>query len=178
MWTFLFLLFLILIFASAFSKSQNTGNWAHLFDDMQQDPEEFYKLVEEVLAERQVLEIKTGRKTFKEGSILSHTRLYLEVSYGDYVFHICAAPWGSSFFFSWWLRKKGGDLLLEKLPVVGSFFAQANQYDSYYKLDTDAMFRTSVQQAVQTAIDRLTEAKGMRGLTELERKPDLRSLVK
>ena len=47
-----------------------------------------------------------------------------------------------------------------------------------FKLDTDGMFRASVQQSVQTAIDKLTNAKGVKGLTELERKPDLRSMLK
>lgn len=178
MWTFLFLLIALYFFFNLFSKSEATGNWGHLFPDMVQDPEEFYSLVEQILREHQVPEIRTERKTFKEGGILSHQRLYLEVARGDYMYHICAAPWGNGFFFSWWLRKKGGDLLIEKLPILGPIISNANQYDTYYKLDTDAMFRASVQQAVSMAIDQITKAKGIRELTELERKPDLRSLVK
>lgn len=175
---FLFLLLIIIIAVSLFGKSEATGNWSHLFPDMQHDPEEFYRLVEKVLEEKQVPDFKTTLRTFKEGSILSHTRLYLEVSRGDYLFHICAAPFGTGFFFSSWARKNSSSNFLEKIPVIGPIIAEASQYEAYYKLDTDAMFKASVHQSVLTAIDRLTEAKGIRGLTELERKFDLRSMKK
>ncbi len=177
MWVIILLL-LVLIIAALSGKSEATGNWSHLFAGMQHDPEKFYDLVEETLKERQVPDFKTARKIFSEGGLLSHNRLYLEVSRGDYIFHICAAPWGTGFFFSYWTRKKSTSSIFEKLPVIGKFIAEANQYEAYYKLDTDGMFRSSVHQAVLSAVDSLTEAKGVKGLTEFERKPDLRSSFK
>lgn len=180
MWTLILILFVIFIIAALSGKSEQTGHWSHLFADMQHDPEKFYELVEEKLKEREVPDFKTARKMFSEGTygLLSHNRLYLEVSRGDYIFHICAAPWGTGFFFSSWTRTKSRGTIFEKIPVIGKFIAEANQYEAYYKLDTDGMFRSSVHQAVLSAIDSLTEAKGIKGLTELERKPDLRSLIK
>ncbi len=179
MWNLLILLVLVLVITSLFRKSEVTGNWSHLFPDMQHDPEKFYELVEEKLREREIPDFNTTRKTFSEGTygILSHNRLYLEVSRGDYIFHICAAPWGTGFFFSSWTRTKSKSSILEKLPGIGKFIAEANQYEAYYKLDTDSMFRSSVHQAVLSAIDNLTKAQGIKGLTELERKPDLRSIL-
>jgi len=178
MWTIILILVAVIILAALSGKSEVSGNWSHLFANMQANPENFYTLVEQSLQERQVPDFKTARKIFSEGGIMSHNRLYLEVSRGDYIFHICAAPWGNAFFFSWWLRKKSNESIFEKLPVIGKFIAEANQYDTYYKLDTDGMFRASVQQAVLSAVDSLTETKGVKGLTELERKPDLRSFLK
>lgn len=180
MWVLLILLILVFVIVKLLGKSESTGHWSHLFADMQHDPEDFYNLVEETLKRWQVPDYKTHRRTFSEGKygLLSHNRLYLEVSRGDYIYHICAAPWGSAFFFSWWLRKKSGSSMFEKLPVIGSFIAESNKYDTYYKLDTDGMFRGSVEEAVQSAIGQLTKAKGIRELTELERKPDLRSMFK
>lgn len=176
---FFLLIVVVVIIALAISgKSEATGNWSHLFAGMQHDPEKFYDLVEETLKERQIPDFKTARKIFSEGGLLSHNRLYLEVSRGDYIFHICAAPWGTGFFFSYWTRKKSTSSIFEKLPVIGKFIAEANQYEAYYKLDTDGMFRSSVHQAVLSAVDSLTEAKGVKGLTEFERKPDLRSSFK
>ena len=159
--------------------SEATDNWRHLFADMEYDPEDFYALVEEILNERQVPDVIITRRIFKQGGILSYQRVFLEVSRGDYIFHICAAPWGTGFFFSWWFREKLSDLdeILIKIPRIGPAIVQARQYKPYYKLDTDAMFRTSVEQSFMEAIDRLTEAKGIRGLTELERKPDLRNII-
>ena len=178
--TILLLLLVIIILAIFSGKSEVSGNWSHLFAGMQHDPEKFYDLVEETLKERQVPDFKTARKVFSEGTygLLSHNRLYLEVSRGDYIFHICAAPWGTGFFFSYWTRKKSTSSIFEKIPVIGKFIAEANQYEAYYKLDTDGMFRSSVHQAVLSAVDRLSEAKGVKGLTELERQSDLRSSFK
>jgi hypothetical protein len=178
MWTFIILLIIVLFIASLFGKSEATGHWSHLFADMQHDPEKFYELVEEKLKEREVPDFKTAKRTFSEGGLMSHNRIYLEVSRGDYIFHICAAPWGTGFFFSSWTRTKSSSNIFEKIPGIGPLIAQANQYDTYYKLDTDGMFRSSVHQSILSAIDSLTEAKGIKGLTELERQPDLRSSLK
>lgn len=175
------LAFIVLfVFFKLLNSSTPTANWSHLFVEMNQDPVSFYELVEEILVSREVPDIKTSRKHFKEGNFLSHTRLYLEVSRGDLIFHICTAPWGTSCFFSIWTRKKANTLddLLAKLPLIGNFFAQINQYDSYYKLDTDTMFRKSVHQSVIAAIDLLTETRGIRGLTELEKIPEKLTIMK
>lgn len=131
MWTFLLLLVILIVVVSALSSSEAIGSWSHLFADVQHDPEEFYQTLEKILTEREVPDFKTSRREFKEGGIFSYYRLYLEVSRGDYIFHICAAPWGTGFFFSWRLRQRISGLT--KLPFVGRYFAQANQSDSYWK---------------------------------------------
>lgn len=175
------LLFIIIILFYLFSnRLDRIGNWSHLYGNMQYEPETFYAQVEEILNAHEVPAFKTDRLTFKEGGFISHQRLYLEVSSGDYIFHICAAPWGTDFFFSWWLNSRTNNfqLLLTKIPIIKQAVAYANREETYYRLDTDTMFRTSVQQAVLSAIEKLTEAKGIKALTELERKPDLRSFIK
>lgn len=180
MFLFIVLALIVLLVITGGGPSEAIGSWSHLFADMKHDPEAFYSEVEKILEERQIPDVKTARKNFKEGGLLSHQRLYLEVSRGDYIYHICAAPWGTGFFFSWWLRERLSELdaFLIKIPYIGSRIVKARALKSYYRLDTDAMFKASVQQSVMAAIDRLTEAKGIRGLTELERKPDLRSIIK
>jgi len=171
---------IIYIVVKVMQKTEAIGSWSHLFPDMQHDPNSFYDLVDKILHEKQVPEFYSRKITISEGSILSHNRLYLEVSRGDYIFHICAAPWGTGFFFSWWVRQKMSDIdqLLILIPFVGSRIVKMRQYQSYYKLDTDSMFRTSVHQSVLAAIDSLTSAKGIRGLSEFERTPDMRSMIK
>ncbi|MBK9631948.1 MAG: hypothetical protein IPO62_12940 [Saprospiraceae bacterium] len=162
------------------NKSEAVKNWSTLIPNIQHHPEDFYELVEHILNEREVPGIKTERRTFKEGGVLSSHRLYLQLSRGDYIFHICGAPWGNGFFFSWWMRKMDDPLgdLLKNLPFVGKIFASRIDYDTYYRLDTDMMFRTSVHQSVLAAIEKLTEGKGIRSLTELERTADLRVIGK
>lgn len=160
-------------------QSEAIGNWAYLFPELEFDPESFYSQVEELLKARSIPNIFTTKRNIKEYGALSHFRVYLEVKRGDYIFHICAAPWGTGFFFSWWLREKLSSLdeLLIMIPVVGPRIVKLRQYKSYYKLDTDIMFRKSVHECIMAAIDQITESKGLRGLSELERKPDLRSFI-
>lgn len=169
----LILLFFLVLIYLFYNKSARIGNWSHLYGGMQYDPEEFYKHIEEFLIGHEVPEITTARITITEEGVLSYQRLYLEVTRGDYIFHICAAPWGTDFFFSWWLKYRTNNFQL-----LQAKFSVGSQEEAYYKLDTDTMFRTSVHQAVLSAIDKLTAAKGARALTELERKPDLRSFIK
>ncbi len=64
------------------------------------------------------------------------------------------------------------------MPIIGPIIKGSNKEQTYYKLDTDTMFQTSIHQAVLAAVDRITESKGVRGLTELECKPNLRSFLK
>ena len=165
---FIFLLVSALLILFISRRSEVIGQWNHVFPTMQHDPEEFYSLVEEFLKEWKIPDCKTDRKNFHQGNLLSNQRLYLEVSRGNYIYHICAAPFGNGFFFSWWLR--------EVSPFINRFNIKTVKSDSYYKADTDATFKACVQQCVQSAVDRITEAKGIRALTELERQPDLRSV--
>ncbi len=137
----IFVVIIIYIVVKVLQKTEAIGNWSHLFPDMQHDPNSFYDLVDKILHEKQVPEFYSRKITISEGSLLSHNRLYLEVSRGDYIFHICAAPWGTGFFFSWWVRQKMSDIdqLLILIPFVGSRIVKMRQYQSYFKLDTDSM---------------------------------------
>jgi hypothetical protein len=49
---------------------------------------------------------------------------------------------------------------------------------TYYKIDTTLMFQESVHRAVVEVIDQMTQAKGLRALSESERKPILRNIFK
>jgi hypothetical protein len=176
MTTVIIVIILGLFLYAIFNQSTAIKNWNTLIPNMQQDTTEFYDIVDDILSERKVPGIKTSRPTFNQGGMLSSSRIYLEVRRGDYKFHICAAPWGTGFFVSWWTRES--DHILRNIPFIGKLFEVAVDPTTYYKLDTDAMFRSSVHQAVVSAIDKLTEVKGIRKLTELERTADLRMLPK
>jgi len=175
----IFFIIVIYIIVKVFQQTETIGNWSHLFHDLQYDPNSFYDLVDKILREKQVPEFISRKVNISEGGLLSHNRLYLEVSRGDYIFHICAAPWGTGFFFSWWVRQKMNDIdqLLILIPFAGSRIVKMRQQKSYYKLDTDSMFRKSVHQCVLAAVDSLTSAKGVRALSELERAPDIQSMI-
>jgi len=70
-----------------------------------------------------VPEARFSRVTFKEGGFASAKREYLRVERRNAAFDIGAAPFGKSYFFSWWLSKLGPKhpllYLLGFLAVVG-----------------------------------------------------------
>ncbi len=75
----------------------------------------------------------------------------------------------------------GGEWLDEKIadvPIIGPIYESLFRPDTYYRRDTAEMFRQLTHNAVMQAVDEMTTEKGIRGLTEEERKPVVRNLYK
>jgi hypothetical protein len=62
--------------------------------------QDFYRAVEQELAERKVPDLEISRVEFAEGGVLSAKREYLRLRRERLVFDICSAPFGTSWFFS------------------------------------------------------------------------------
>jgi hypothetical protein len=60
------------------------------------------------------------------------------------------------------------------IPVIGRLMNRFFLPATYYRIDTASMFRSAIHNSVQEVIDQIIKAKGLRALTELERKPVLR----
>ncbi len=154
------------------------AQWSALVEGLQWSPKEFYGAVEQALERRHLPDIFLSRVSYAEGGLFSAKREYLRVTRKDHIFDICGAPFGTGFFFSSWLgeRPRGCLGLLMVVPVLNIFVGMLRR-ETYYKIDTAMMFRESVQNAVFEVIDGLTAAKGIRALSELERKPVMRSFL-
>jgi len=211
------------------------SHWHKLFEGFQMSPLEFYGTLEQALARRQIPDASTSRVDWKEGGILSARREYFRVARGRLVFDICAAPFGTGFFFSWWLAERTSSLglllfflipilalvvlavclkvfgaflgflaaiilfpavlwflgklvrdgalgsdtedLVLSIPLVGRLYEWVFAPNTWYKMDTALMFQETVRKAVLEVIDGLTSTKGIRALSELERKPIMRELT-
>jgi hypothetical protein len=75
-------------------------HWIAFVDGFQYAPSEFYDAVEKELKARQVPGMEMSRIEFAQGGILSDKRLYLRMVRERLTFDVCAAPFGTSFFFS------------------------------------------------------------------------------
>jgi hypothetical protein len=71
----------------------------------------------------------------------------------------------------------GGEDAVLETPILGLLYAKIFNPLSYYKLDTMQMYQAAIHAAVMEAIDEITNAKGLRGLTELERKPVMKDFL-
>ncbi len=156
------------------------SHWYHLTENFQHSSQEFYSSLEQAIKSRNLPDVRISRIDFREGNLLSAQREYLRVKRKELVFDICAAPFGNGFFISWWLGEKMGALLslLLIVPFLGALIAKTSRPATYYRLDTTLMFQESVHLAVLEILDGVTSAKGLKALSELERKPIITDLFK
>jgi len=171
-----------LILKSIFSATLKNyhSRWNTLIDKFNFSTEEFYQLFKKELLSQGVSGINTSDISLHEGNIFSPKRRYIRVKWKEYQYDICAAPFGNGFFISWWLLYKNsiGKWLISKIPFIGHWLANKIYTITYYKIDTASMFMTYAQSSVLKVIDDITNNKGTRELTELEKKPILNDIFK
>lgn len=214
-------------------------HWHQLIENCQASSLEFYNSVEKALEPRSIPQTHWTRVEHKEGGIASANRVYFRTQRGKFAFDICAAPFGTGFFVSWWLTEpplpfaflytlaflfgvmiamdvafgigmamgaatKGyfagmvfggccallgvpavlwmigsgvrqgtipGESTVLAMPLVGRIYERIFAPATFYAVDTALMFRDVVHKAVLEVVDGLTANKGLRALTEDERKP-------
>lgn len=215
------------------------SRWSHLFENFQTPSLPFYRSVETAVQARAVPEATWSQVNHKEGGLASARREYLRVQRGKHAFDICAAPFGTGFFVSWWFTepplkfgilytlgfllglvilidiafaigaamgvmmqgvalatffggifaflgvpvflwllgnwmRQGrirGESTVLAIPLVGWIYEWIFAPATYYAVDTALMFQEAIHNAVQEVIQCVTAEKGVRALTEAERKP-------
>src|SRR5688572_12043324 len=99
------------------------SHWSKLFENFQTSPLPFYDSVEAAIARREIPDVAMERVEYKEGGLISARREYLRVKRGKHAFDVCAAPFGTGFFFSTWLVEVPVLSGLHKLLIfMGMFF--------------------------------------------------------
>lgn len=81
------------------------AHWHKLVPDFSTSPLEFYTALEAALTKREIPELRTSRIEYRESGIVSALRIYLRIQRKKLAFDVCAAPFGTGFFFSWWLTE-------------------------------------------------------------------------
>ncbi len=155
------------------------SHWNTMLGGMQASSQTFYNAVEESLRTRKVSDIKLSRVAFSEAGVFSSRREYLQAVRKDHVFHICAAPFGDGFFVSWWLgeAERGFKAWLSNLPYVGMLFRALLKPLTYFQIDTALMFQAVTHGSVLEVIDGMTTAKGTKTLSDIDRKPIMKSFL-
>jgi len=173
---------IILILKFIFSSTQKEfhSRWNTLIDNFNYSSKDFYTLLKEELNSNGVEGIACTFTFLKEGGAFSSSRTYLRVEWKNYQYDICASPFGNGFFISWWMLYKNsiGKIIISKIPFVGVWLASKLYPVTYYKIDTASMFMTYAQSSVLKVIDEITKSKGVRSLSENERKPILQDIFK
>lgn len=212
------------------------SHWHQLIENFQTPSLGFYRSVEAAVQARAVPEAHWSQIVHKEGGLGSAERTYLRIHRGKYAFDICAAPFGTGFFISWWFAepplkfallytlgfffgliialcfafpigaafgagiglgtffggifaivsvlailwffgnamrqgKIEGESTVLAMPLVGRIYERIFAPPTFYNADTALMFQDAVHRAVLEVYDCVTANKGVRALTEAERKP-------
>lgn len=153
------------------------SHWNHFYDGFSTSSQDFFNNVEEGVKKQQLPDISFSRVDFREGGIFSAKREYLRVEHHDHIFDVCAAPFGTGYFFSWWLSEpapSGPWGVIVSIPYLGSIMQRMFRPWTFYKKDTSSMVQDSINHAIQEVIKAITTAKGIRELSEAERKPIMR----
>jgi hypothetical protein len=87
------------------------GHWHSQIENFSTSTLDFYELVKAGLSHRGIPDLKIKSVEWKEGGLGSGRRVYLRISREHLNFDICAAPFGTGFFFSWWLARISQGLL-------------------------------------------------------------------
>ena len=156
------------------------AHWHHSFNNLQESPQKFYNSLVEAISQRNIPGINISRIDYREGGVFSAKRTYLRVKRKEHIFDICAAPFGNGFFFSWWRSENIGWFwgLVMMIPFLGIQLISTFRPETYFRQDTGLMFQDSIASAVNEVIDGITKAKGLRAMSELERKPIMSDFFK
>jgi hypothetical protein len=79
------------------------AHWHKLVPDFQTSPQDFYTALEAAVRKRNIPELRTLRIEYHESGVLSALRIYFRAERKKLAFDVCAAPFGTGFFFSSWL---------------------------------------------------------------------------
>lgn len=156
------------------------SHWYHLTEGLQISAQDFYESLVGALKKRKLPETKATKISYREGGVLTAKREYFRVKRKGLCFDVCASLFGNGFFISWWLGETRGPIaaIVGVIPLLGPFLMKMFRPETYYQLDTALMFQESVHLAVLEVLDQKIQEKGLRALSDEERKPILRDLRK
>jgi hypothetical protein len=81
------------------------AHWHKLVPEFSTSPQEFYTALDAALRKRGVPQTVTSRIEYLESGLFSGLRIYFRIQRKRLAFDVCAAPFGTAFFFSWWLTE-------------------------------------------------------------------------
>lgn len=156
------------------------SNWHYYVEDNQFSTEEFYEVLADDFLRHKIPSASIVKRRYFEGNVFSPKRKYLTVIRDGHFFEVCAAPFGTGYFFSWWLFRRLGCLpeIMLMIPFVGKHLVRFFWPVTFYNIDTALMFQEAVRTCVNRVINQFLQVQGCRQLSELEEKPIIQDIFK
>lgn len=170
----------IAIYKAVRSESRNLqNNWSQYFDSMRISTKDFYNRLQTELAIYEVDGLKTEEISLSEGGIFSSNRLYLRITWQEFQYDLCVAPFGNAAtFVSWWLWRTPSffETVISSLPVIGIFFNRIFFPETYFRIDSSNSFMHFSQSKVLKILDQVIKEQKITVLPEFERYPMKQSI--
>ncbi|MBS1619131.1 MAG: hypothetical protein JST76_11465 [Bacteroidetes bacterium] len=157
------ILFIAFVVAVAYwvnyREVENPQHWQCSFD-FEFSSEEFYQLVQRIVEEKKIPKVKFSRVFYSQYGMLSDKREYLHIVKGEFIYDVCAAPYGASFFVSMWNVTRPS--VLKKLGRKVKWFEPIMDKSTYYQIDTEGMIKGAIEGAFNEAVREMANTKGYR----------------
>jgi len=179
----LILLFLIVFFVVYYvvrdKKGEYHSHWNTLIPSFEYSSKKFYKQLSKKITEHNIDNLHTQVVSEKEGNALSASRLYLKVSWKEYNYYMCVAPFGDGVFLSSYLfyKQRKRELLAGAIPFIGAWILKRIFPTTMYRTDSASMYMTYCHDAMTQVLDEITKDTGFR-LSESDRKPTVKNVFK
>lgn len=157
-WLYLFLL--VVGFVLFTPRVIVHAHWHQRFDDLQFSSKDFYNLLSLAIQERGIHGVGFARVTRREGGLFSARRECLRITYRGTIHDVCASPFGTGCYVSWWQIEERGLIqdLLRKSPTINAIL----DAKSDFQVDSEKIFRETIHAGIGEALNHLTNARGMR----------------
>ncbi len=134
------------------------------FEDLQMSARDFYALLKRIIEEYKYPDVKCEPVTLSESGLFSSKREYLRISKQRHHYYVCACPFGKSFFISWWLQEDANTTanITRKFGWFGRVVATRMESKTYYEMDTELMFTSSINSIIKLAVEKVKADKGYR----------------
>jgi hypothetical protein len=165
--TIVFFIFIIAAIRASYSSNQIThANWHQYVDNQPFSTQEFYAALQEHIKVQNIPDISFSLVRYPQGGLFSQARVYLRVQCKEYIFDVCAAPFGNGSFVSWWMGELTGGFrsILTHIPFVGRLFVKREK--TFFELDNETLFKERFSASVKAVFEHLTAVHGKRSLAE------------
>ncbi|RXK58575.1 hypothetical protein ESA94_18255 [Lacibacter luteus] len=168
---FRLLLYILILFAvisvikGSLQKINNVQtNWHKYLDHQPFSPQDFYSELSQEINAKDIPQLSLTRIEYPEGGIFSQNREYLRVSCRQYIFDVCAAPFSTGFFISYWMGELSDPMkdIFKNMPLIGRFFRKRQK--TFFELDNEMLFKELISTSVKKVFDEMIEIKGKRNV--------------
>ncbi len=172
-------LFILLSFVRVNKSTNAPGHFIVAVKDFNVDCALVYEKLSNKIINQQIPGVGAMITVSKpEGTNPFAKRKYFMIERKGVVSYVCAAPFGTDFFFSLWTLERITltRWILTHIPVLGPILERTFWKMTFYKIDSFSMFNTMVHEAFKDVMNEVTDGRISREYSKEELRPVLKNV--